>query len=169
MESTLLVDRNYMAVSVVGWKKALKLLIRGKVESISDKTIKNVLSGNKLFSVPSIVRLKNQIPYNCFSKRIIFSRKNVLLRDAYRCQYCNKLLNKYSGTIDHILPKSRGGKTNYLNCVTCCKDCNRIKRDRTPEEAEMPLIRIPKRPNAISLYSSMENVPKEWNIFVSGV
>jgi hypothetical protein len=169
MESSLLLDRNYTPISVVGWKKALRLLIRDKAEAVGDVTIKTVTSYAKDFSIPSIIKLKHPVSYNCFSGRIKFSRTNVILRDGSNCQYCGKHLSKNAGTIDHVLPRSRGGKTDYLNCVVCCKECNGRKGDRTPDEANMKLIKAPKRPNFIVLCRAQENLPEEWSVFLPGV
>lgn len=169
MESSLLLDRNYLAVSIVGWKKALKLLIREKVEPVGNHTIKKVVACSKDYEVPSILKLKHPISYNCFSNRVKFSRSNVILRDKHHCQYCNKALPKNSSTIDHVFPKSRGGKTNYLNCVACCKDCNGRKGDHIPEEVGMKLLRAPKRPNFLILCCLLDKIPKEWNDFILGV
>jgi 5-methylcytosine-specific restriction endonuclease McrA len=169
MESSLLLDRNYIAISVVGWKKAFKLLVRDKAEPIGGNTIKSIATCTNKFNVPSIIRLKHAVSYNCFSNRIRFSRNNVFLRDQYKCQYCSKTIAKSAVTIDHVFPISRGGKTDYLNCVACCKECNSRKGDRTPDEAGIKLLRAPKRPNFITLCCSMENLPKEWMDFISGV
>jgi len=168
MESALLLDRNYIAISVIGWKKAFRLLVREKAEPIGDKIIKNITTCKIKFEVPSIIRLKNSVSYNCFSNRVRFSRTNIMLRDKYRCQYCNKSLSKNAGTIDHILPRSRGGKTDYLNCVACCKECNSWKGNKTIEESGMFLFRIPKKPNFLMLFCSMESLPKEWKDFIPG-
>ena len=168
-ESSLLLDRNYLPISIIGWKKAFRLLVRDKAEPIGNNTIKSITTCTSNFNVPSVVKLKHAVSYNCFSGRIKFSRTNVILRDKYKCQYCEKSMNRSSGTIDHIIPRSRGGKTDYLNCVACCKECNSWKGDKTLEEAGMKLLRMPKRPNFITLCCSIENMPKEWKDFISGV
>ena len=169
MESSLLLDRNYTPISIVGWKKALKLLVRGKAEPVGNETIKTVTSYHNTFKVPSVIKLKYPVSYNCFSNRLKFSRTNVILRDGSNCQYCGKHQSKNAGTIDHVFPRSRGGKTDYLNCVTCCKECNGRKGDRTPDEAGMKLLRAPKRPSFVTLCSAQENMPEEWSMFIPWV
>ena len=81
------------------------------------------------------------------------SRKNVLVRDNYTCQYCNKYSK--SLTVDHVVPKFRGGQDSWENLVAACKNCNQIKGEHTPEEVRMPLIRKPKRPNRIHYFQRL--------------
>lgn len=76
----------------------------------------------------------------------MLSRQNIFKRDAHKCLYCG---SKKDLTLDHVLPKSRGGASNWTNLATACKKCNSIKGDRTPEEAEMPLIILPFKPSYI--------------------
>ena len=97
--------------------------------------------------VPSVIRLTEyiHIPY----ERKSLSRKNILLRDHYTCQYCGKIFSPSELTLDHVIPKSRGGSSNWDNLVACCKRCNNRKGRYLPEEAGMRLI---KRPQAFSLH-----------------
>ena len=78
------------------------------------------------------------------------SRKNILVRDNYTCQYCGKQ-NK-SLTVDHVIPKFRGGQDTWENLVAACKECNKTKGERNSEEAGMPLAKKPKRPNRIHYF-----------------
>ncbi len=98
---------------------------------------------------PSIVKLSMyvKVPY----KRIILSRKNILRRDGHRCQFCGR--SDLTLTIDHVMPISRGGEDSWENLVCACVKCNNRKGDRTPDEAAMPLIRRPMRPNHVSFIS----------------
>jgi len=73
------------------------------------------------------------------------TRRNILTRDLNACQYCGVVFPSSSLTLDHVLPQSRGGRGTWENLLTCCHSCNRRKRDRTPEEAGMALIRMPRR------------------------
>ena len=72
------------------------------------------------------------------------TRRNILTRDLNACQYCGVVFPSSSLTLDHVLPQSRGGRGTWENLLTCCHSCNRRKRDRTPEEAGMALIRMPR-------------------------
>ena len=80
------------------------------------------------------------------TKELPFSRTNIFKRDKYTCQYCGKHLEKDELTIDHVFPKSRMGPDIWENLVTCCKECNQKKANRTPKEAHMKLIKRPVRP-----------------------
>lgn len=87
-----------------------------------------------------------------------FSRRNVYRRDGYRCQYCGRGVGEADRTIDHVLPRSRGGHTNWDNCVLACRPCNRRKADRLPEEAGMALLRHPDEPDALPVPQGLD----EW-------
>lgn len=92
-----------------------------------------------------------------------FSRIGVFKRDQYRCQYCDKTVGGKTSTIDHVLPRSRGGKHDWFNCVCCCVKCNNYKGDRTPEEAQMKLKQKPVKPSFVVVERP---VPKLWNNFI---
>jgi 5-methylcytosine-specific restriction endonuclease McrA len=169
MIASLLLDRNYMALSIVPWKRAVKLLVKGKAEVVeSGKELGKVRCTSGTFNVPSIIRLTVNVPYRSRSGKSGFSRKNVLLRDDYLCSYCGVKVSK-NASIDHVLPKSRGGKTTYLNCVTCCKKCNGLKGNRTPEEARMVLLKKPRNPSFFNLYRNyLVNAPEKWKEYIIG-
>lgn len=170
MQKALLLDRNYMALSVITWKRAVTLMAKGKVEAVSEKYAAVINSATTSIKVPSILRLVTTVPWRAHQGRMKFSRKHVMLRDNHECQYCSAHLGKSSGTIDHVLPSSKGGKTDYLNCVACCKECNNKKGDRTPSEAGMTLKRKPRKPTFLSLYRHyMVNPPEEWNDYIIGL
>jgi 5-methylcytosine-specific restriction endonuclease McrA len=126
--------------------KAIVLLYLGKAEMIAAADGKLVRSVSVTMPFPSIVRLSVyvRVPY----KRIILSRKNILRRDAHRCQYCGR--SDLPLTVDHVVPISRGGEDTWENLVCACVGCNNRKGDRTPEEADMALRRKPMRPNHVT-------------------
>ena len=171
MSKALLLDRNYMALSLVTWKKAVKLMVKGKAEAVAGSgEIRKVVGAENDFSIPSIIRLLVVIPWKAHMGRMKFSRKNVVIRDNHSCQYCGVKVGKSACTLDHVIPKSRGGKTDYSNCVTCCKTCNNNKADRTPVEAKMRLIQKPKKPTFLTLYRHfLENPPEEWSNYIIGL
>lgn len=117
-------------------------------DQLDEKNISMVRSCTKRHFVPSVVCLTrwNGIP----KYEVRFSRNTLYQRDKGKCQYCNKHLNKIDSTIDHVIPKSRGGKNIWENTVLSCKTCNEKKNDKTPEEAKMPLLHEPKKPAWIS-------------------
>ena len=171
MQQALLLDTNYMALSIVPWKKAVKLMVKGKAEAVVGvNAVHNVNHANQTFQVPSIIRLLVKIPWRAHMGRVKFSRKNVAARDGWKCQYCGTKIGKGAGTIDHIVPKSHGGNTDYLNCVLCCKKCNNVKGNKTPIEAGMGLLKHPRKPTFFALYNHLLNdAPKEWAEYVIGL
>lgn len=169
MKRALLLDKNYMALSLVSWKKAIKLMVKGKAEALDGRIIRRVSSASDLHSIPSIIRLLTNVPWKAHSRLMRFSRKNVMIRDGFKCQYCGIKIGK-TATIDHIVPKSRGGKTNYLNCVACCRSCNNKKSDKPLKETSMALLNKPRKPTFLTLYKHlMDNPPEEWCDYIIGL
>jgi 5-methylcytosine-specific restriction endonuclease McrA len=171
MHRALLIDRNYMALSIIPWKKAVRLLVKGKAEPIETGNSTSVMTGSGAFSIPSIIRLVVTIPWKAHKSRMKFSRKNVMIRDNYLCQYCGIKLGKQGGTIDHVIPRARGGQTTYSNCVASCKSCNNKKADKTLEQVGFKLREKPKRPGFITLYKHYlkEYSPEEWTDYIIGL
>lgn len=117
--------------------------------------------------VPEVVTLKryDRLPQNA----VTFSRRNVFKRDRFTCQYCGKQPGNDELTIDHVQPRSRGGESNWQNCVLACIDCNHRKADRTPDEARMTLHKQPERPPWQPLYAARGARIESWSKFVSEV
>lgn len=114
---------------------------------------------------PAVIVLKNYIRKNFMSYTC--NRKNVVWRDQNTCQYCGNKFSFQDLTMDHVIPKSRGGDRNWTNIVSCCKKCNSKKSNRTPEEAKMPLIRKPIIPRwDIHVLLRDKEIPNEWNDFI---
>jgi len=133
MEQIVLLNSNYSFLGVINWKKAIKLMVKGKAE-----VIKN--SNNKLndeYIIPQVLRLVNLVKI-VYKNKIPYSKKNVFIRDRFKCKYCGKKTLK--PTVDHVFPQSRGGKSTFENCVCSCKVCNCKKNDMTPKEAKMPIL-----------------------------
>jgi 5-methylcytosine-specific restriction endonuclease McrA len=99
--------------------------------------------------VPSVIRLLEyrRIPHQTRA----LSRKNILLRDRNTCQYCGEVLSSSDLTLDHVMPRSRGGASSWENLVACCHLCNRRKGNQLPAEASMKLLR---EPHAFNLHTS---------------
>ena len=166
MQSTLLLDNGYQPIDVISWKDAVRLLTLDKIEVIEEYD-KDIRSMYLVIKMPAVVRLVNS-----FRKRkaqVKFSRVNIYTRDKYTCQYCGVKGGMKKFTFDHVLPRSRGGKTSWTNITTCCRDCNSKKRDRTPEEAGMKLIKRPERPKwlpSVTIRLSRQPVPGKWNDYL---
>ncbi|MEW6666972.1 MAG: HNH endonuclease [Thermodesulfobacteriota bacterium] len=166
MEHVLLLNITYEPLKIINWKKAVTLLCLGKVEVIeeSDHTVRSVSFTIKL---PSVVRLLRMVRRPRGAIR--FSRQNIYARDRYQCQYCGDRFSTEDLTYDHVLPKSRGGRTRWENIVTCCVECNRKKGGRTPGEAGMRLIRTPARPDwvpALRITIGFHKIPERWRDYL---
>lgn len=123
-------------------------------------------SSNHVFNVPSVIRLKKYV-YRPHRLEVSFNRKNVFKRDDYACQYCGTKSAEL--TIDHVLPKSRGGKTEWSNVVCCCSKCNSKKRDRTPKEANMFLQKKPSKPKFLfsSAFGVLSCIKPNWEKYIT--
>lgn len=139
----VLLNADYTFLNVVHWKRAVCLLAKGKVEVVrnSAKIVRS--SGGTVFKIPAVLRLIKLIR-TIYRTGVAFCKKNIFIRDGFKCAYCGT--NKQRLTIDHIIPRSRGGKSNFENCVAACKSCNLKKGGRTPREAGMYLKARPCQP-----------------------
>ncbi len=141
--TTVILNGDYTFLNVVDWKRAICLIVKQKVEVLkfSDTIIRSG-EGKVITRVPLVMKLIKIIRM-IYKNRVPFTKKNVFVRDKYKCAYCgsNKDL-----TIDHIIPVSRGGKSNFDNCIAACKPCNNKKDRRTPSEAKMYLSHQPYAP-----------------------
>ena len=138
----LVLNQDYSALSVCSFSKAFLLVYLDKAELISASSTQVLRSVNEVFPMPTVVRLHRYVhlPY----KGVMMTRQNIFKRDGNRCQYCGTPEHL---TLDHVIPKSRGGKTNWDNLATACKRCNSRKGDFTPEEAGMLLRQRPFKPS----------------------
>jgi len=126
-KNVLLLNADYSPISVISWKNALRLILKDKVEII--EYFDDSISHGKAFQAPSIVVLRNYVA-RLHRIRIGITRKNVAIRDNYTCAYCNRRLGRHSTTIDHIVPKCKGGIHDWKNVITSCKKCNTCKSDK---------------------------------------
>ncbi len=134
MSHCILLNADYSFLNLVNWKRALCLLAKGKVEVVKDSRATVLSSGGRIYRVPAVLRLIKLIR-TIYRAGVAFSKRNIFVRDGFRCAYCGDHRDRLS--IDHIVPKSRGGKTTFENCVSACKTCNLKKGGRTPSEAGM--------------------------------
>lgn len=166
MENVLLLNISYEPIKIIDWQKAITLLCLGKVEVIEEYG-RNIRSVSFTIKLPSVVRLLNVVKRN--KKPVKFSRQNIYARDKYKCQYCGVKFPSEDLTYDHVLPKSRGGRTEWTNIVTCCIDCNRKKGGKTPREASMKLLKKPVMPAwvpAVRLTIGFKKVPETWREYL---
>ncbi len=139
----VILNGDYSYLNTVTWQKAMKALKKGKttVLKYSDKVVRT--AENVIEKVPAVMKLL-YIIRTIYRTKVPFSKKNVMIRDDFICQYCGTHKNKL--TIDHIIPVSKSGKSSFENCVAACKDCNSKKGDKLPSEARMYLKRQPTSP-----------------------
>ena len=165
MSQVLVLNATYEPLNVVSLRRAVLLLVKEKAE-IVEAAEAWLRSERMALQVPLVIRL---VYYVRIPRRfsLPLSRRTILVRDNYTCQYCGRQPGKAHLTIDHILPRSRGGETVWENMVAACGPCNRRKGNRTPEEAGMPLLREPSRPRylAIALLAGA-NTPKSWGKYM---
>ena len=140
----LVLNQDFSALTVCSVQRAVILIHLHKAELVEALPGRRLRSPSRAFPWPSIVRLKMfvRVPY----RHIMLSRKNILRRDGFTCQYCG---SREKLTVDHVQPKSRGGRDTWKNLVAACTSCNNRKGNRTPDEARMPLRRRPFRPSHV--------------------
>ena len=164
---TLLLNATYEPLRVISWQRAVVLVYLGKVEVVC--TYENVLrSVSTCMQAPAVVRLMTLVRRR--RGRVMFSRRNVFLRDDFRCQYCGVHLPAAELTADHVVPRSRGGRTSWDNVVTACVPCNHRKGCSTPSQAQMTLRRKPERPSHLPppvLRLSQDSTPEAWREFLA--
>lgn len=127
MEGVILLNNDYSYLSAISWKKAIKLIMKGKAEVVkfTDREITN-FERSVVMKVPKVIKLLYFLE-RLFKLHAPYNRKTVYLRDGNACVYCGDTKHL---TIDHVVPKAKGGKTAFDNVVACCFDCNNIKGDK---------------------------------------
>lgn len=144
MRKVLLLNSSYEPLHICSWKRAVILLIKGKAVALEVEHQKKALSHHAVPGIhlqPLVIRLLYYVKMP--HKEIPLTRRNVMHRDHYTCQYCSR---KSELTIDHIIPRSKGGRDTWDNVVVACLRCNIAKGNKTLKEAGMELKRKPCRP-----------------------
>jgi 5-methylcytosine-specific restriction endonuclease McrA len=158
----LVLNQDYQAISLCSPERAFVLCLLNKAEMVSNRKTKVLRSVAGDYAFPSIIRLVRfvQLPY----KKVSLTRQNVFKRDGFRCAYCG---TRDQLTLDHVIPRSRGGQDSWQNLITACQRCNTQKGDRTPEEAEMQLSHNPFRPSFIMFLRDFNGkVQEEWKPYL---
>ena len=166
MTHVLLLNATYEPLRVITWKRAIRLLTLGKVEVV-EETDHWIRSVSFVIRLPSIVRLLRLIRPR--RQLIKFSRQNIYLRDNFCCQYCGARVSSHELNLDHVIPRSMGGKTTWENIVTCCIPCNVRKGGNTPEAVGMRPIRRPLKPDrlpGLAITFHLQNAPDSWRDYL---
>lgn len=161
-----MLNASFEPLNVINWKRALKLVFLEKVEVLQE-TEHEVHSAHESLRIPAVVRLVRFVGFR--KREVKFSRQNIYARDKFECQYCGEQLKPKNLTCDHVVPRSRGGKTTWTNIVTCCRPCNRRKGNRSPEEAGLHLRRQPVRPSWLLGFHArftMTQPPAAWREYL---
>lgn len=144
MSGVLVLNSDYSPLNVTSLNRGFTLVYKGKAEVLKSAD-EPIVCGVKSFVRPLIIRLLNYVSFKRLRVRV--NRQRILKRDNHSCVYCG---NKRDLTIDHLIPKSKGGKNTWDNLVTCCTSCNSKKGDKMLYETNMKLIKKPTEPTIFS-------------------
>ena len=144
---TLLLDASFRPLRAIRWQRAIVLDLNDRVDVLEYYEVE-IRTPTDTYPLPAVVRLRKYLGF--FPFKVALTRRNILARDGFCCQYCGEAVPLKELTIDHVVPRSRGGGTTWDNVATACGPCNRRKGNRTPREARMPLASVPKRPNFVT-------------------
>lgn len=146
-DAVLVLNANFEPINIATMRRAFNLVLKG-IAHVEEHN-GTVAAGKAMYKLPSVIRLMDyrRIPHFKISP----SRRNIFQRDDLTCQYCVKKFSPQDLTLDHVLPRSRGGKSTWDNLVAACYKCNHKKDDRTPDEAGMKLHR---RPMPLSIHTN---------------
>jgi 5-methylcytosine-specific restriction endonuclease McrA len=146
-QSVVVLNADFSFLSIINWKSAVCLIVEGKAEVIkaTSKLARNV-TRSVVVDIPLVIRVIKYVR-SMFKSKVPFSKRNIIIRDQQTCAYCGTVIERMEDcTIDHIMPRSKGGDTSWSNCVCACKPCNNKKADMTPREAKMTLKVKPYQP-----------------------
>lgn len=166
-QRTLLLTSWYLPIRILPWQEAVKRIYEGRVDVLVEYD-EELRSPSVTWKMPAVIRLRRNVVRH--RNVVKFSRANVYQRDQFTCQYCGQRFVWAELTYDHLVPRSRGGKTNFLNIVSACRPCNARKGSRTCDEAGMFPLQPPVAPKALSPAASLAgsgNVPEEWEPFLA--
>ena len=167
MQNCVILNGDYSYLNTVSWQKAMKLIVKGKVTVV--KYTESVIrtAENVIIKIPAVMKLMKLIR-TIYRTKVPFSKKNVMVRDGFICQYCG---SDKQLTIDHVRPRCRGGKSTFENCVTACKSCNNKKSNKLPSEIHMYLKKQPVCPTIAeftrikAIKSGVYNILKDLGVY----
>jgi 5-methylcytosine-specific restriction endonuclease McrA len=185
-ERVLVLNRSWRPIQVTTVRSAVTRVYQGSARFVDPETytthafeswkdaarfaheaVRFLRGAGWTMAVPEVIVLRH---YDGFRReRVRFTRRNVYARDDHTCQYCGREFTTKDLSLDHVVPRSRGGRSTWENLVVACHRCNRRKDSRTPGEAGMRLIRRPERPRSTvaPLRAAAGEVPASWEAFLS--
>lgn len=157
----LVLNNDFTPVSVTNLVRGFNLVFKGKAEVVEHDEANPIITDSKTYKRPSVIRLLKYVvlPF----KKLNPTRENIFRRDGMKCLYCESVKNL---TLDHVLPRSRGGQNTWENLATCCAKCNNKKDNKTPEEAGMKLRCVPFKPGYGYFIRNMSNVYDQWTTYI---
>jgi len=181
----LVLNRSYLPIHVIDVRRAFSLLYRGMARAVDDgyalfdfegwRSVAAHAHHDRVGLVDGAIRVPRVILLAAFDRmprrQVRFSRSNIYVRDHHTCQYCGRGFGRVDLNLDHVIPRSQGGRTSWENVVCSCVRCNRRKGGRTPEEAGMRLIRRPAKPRWTPMagFAGWRHTYPEWGPFLSVV
>jgi 5-methylcytosine-specific restriction endonuclease McrA len=159
----LVLNQDYTALSVCSVQKAFMLVFGEKAEMVVEDQLYQLRTVTKRFPVPSIIRLNRYVSLP-FRSGVMLSRQNIFRRDGNQCQYCGSTKDL---TLDHVLPRSKGGKSSWENLITACKSCNSKKGDYLPQEMGLVMKQKPFKPSFVMFLRDFSNTTSEdWLLYL---
>lgn len=164
-DPVLVLNSSFEPLVICSVRRAVIMMYLGKAQLVESRDGFMVRSVSTAMREPSVVRLDHfaRVPF----RHVMLNRRNIIRRDGARCQYCGA--SNRPLTIDHVVPKLRGGTDSWENLVCACDRCNNRKGDRTPEQAGMKLLREPIRPNPLTFMRQLTRRGDEvWRKYLFG-
>ena len=161
---TLKLDSSFKPIGIIDSIDAFSLVYRDKAVLIEGYNTK-LYSGNNSWVEPAVIALHRYVDFKFF--RIGCTRKNIYERDKHTCQYCRQYFSSSRLTLDHVIPKSKGGNKSWENLVTSCTKCNQKKGDKLPAEIGMQPYKFPSKPRYKLLDYLGPNIPVIWKPYLT--
>lgn len=161
--NVLVLNQDFSPFTVCTVQRAFLLVFLQKAELLIGATNQSLRTVTEVYPMPAVIRLHQyiRIPY----RGVVLTRQNIFKRDNFECQYCG---SEKDLTIDHVMPRSRGGKSTWKNLITACKQCNAKKGHHTPQEAGMPLTNLPFKPSFILFLRDFSGLSREeWKPYLN--
>lgn len=163
MNSVLVLNQDYTPLTVCSVQRAFLLVFLGKAELLNSAAGRKLRSISRSYSFPSVIKINRyiNIPY----KGVVLTRHNIFKRDGQKCQYCGTHKDL---TLDHLVPRSKGGKSSWTNLVTACKKCNAKKGDEMIERTGLTLKNLPIKPSYIAfLKTANGTLNEDWKKYLN--